>query len=187
MTTTTFVDGSTTVVASWLNDVNTATYTTVPALTAGVQPGTLFYATSVAGTNTITATLTGVASYGSGGLTVRLVAAGANTGAVTFDLNGLGAKSVTKSGTTALVLGDIVAGAAYTLIYDGTRFQISGGTSSGGGATGGGTDAIFYQNSTTMTSSYTLTTGKNALMAGPLTVGSGLTLTIPSGQRLVVL
>ncbi len=32
MTTTTFVDGVTPVVASWLNDVNTATYTTVPAI-----------------------------------------------------------------------------------------------------------------------------------------------------------
>ena len=187
MATTNFVDGATTVVASWLNDVNTTTYTTVPALTAGVQPGTLFYATSVSGTNTITATLTGVSSYGTGGLTVRMVASGANTGAVTFNLNGLGAKSVTKRGTNALVLGDIVAGAAYTLIYDGTRFQISGGTSTGGGATGGGSDQIFYQNSTVMTTNYTLTTGKNAHMTGPLTINSGVVLTIPSGQRLVVL
>lgn len=34
MTTTTFVDGTTVIRASWLNDVNTGTYITVPALAA---------------------------------------------------------------------------------------------------------------------------------------------------------
>lgn len=57
----------------------------------------------------------------------------------------------------------------------------------GGGATGGGADAIFQENSRTMTTSYTLTTGKNALVVGPLVVPSGINLTVPAGQRLVVL
>lgn len=51
-----------------------------------------------------------------------------------------------------------------------------------GGATGGGTDDVFYENSQTVTSSYTLTTSKNALSAGPITVNAGATVTIPSGQ-----
>ena len=54
----------------------------------------------------------------------------ANTGAATINLNGLGAKSIKKSGTAALVAGDISAGQILCLVYDGTNFQVVGG---GGG------------------------------------------------------
>jgi hypothetical protein len=52
----------------------------------------------------------------------------------------------------------------------------------GGGATGGSSDDVFYENGQTVTTSYTLTTSKNALSAGPITINSGATVTIPSGQ-----
>ena len=57
----------------------------------------------------------------------------------------------------------------------------------GGGATGGGGDQVFVENSVTVTTSYTLSTGKNAESVGPITINSGVTVTIPSGQRWVVL
>lgn len=57
----------------------------------------------------------------------------------------------------------------------------------GGGATGGGTDQVFVQNSNTVTTSYTLTTGFNAESVGPLTINPGVTITVPAGQRWVVL
>ena len=57
----------------------------------------------------------------------------------------------------------------------------------GGGATGGGGDEVFVENSTTVTTSYTLTTGKNASSVGPITINAGATVTVPSGQRWVVL
>jgi hypothetical protein len=60
-------------------------------------------------------------------------------------------------------------------------------TGGGGGATGGGTDTVFQENSLIVTTDYTLTTAKNASMVGPMTVNSGITLTIPTGARLVVL
>ena len=50
----------------------------------------------------------------------------ANTGAATINLNGLGAKALTKNGSVALQVGDIVAGQVYMVAYDGTRFQILG-------------------------------------------------------------
>lgn len=53
--------------------------------------------------------------------------------------------------------------------------------------TGGGKDQIFYENGQTVTTSYTLTTGKNALSAGPITINSGVTVTVPSGQVWTVL
>ena len=57
----------------------------------------------------------------------------------------------------------------------------------GGGATGGGTDKVFNENSRTVTTSYTLSTNKSAMCVGPLTINSGVTVTIPSGERLVIL
>lgn len=56
----------------------------------------------------------------------------------------------------------------------------------GGGATGGGADDVFYENGQTVTTNYTLTTNKNAISAGPITVASGATVTIPAGQSWVI-
>lgn len=65
----------------------------------------------------------------------------------------------------------------------------SGGTWTqiGGGATGGGGDQVFVENGVTVTTSYTLSTNKNAMSVGPITVDAGATVTIPSDQRWVVL
>lgn len=52
----------------------------------------------------------------------------------------------------------------------------------GGGATGGGSDDVFYENGQTVTTSYTITTNKNAVSAGPITINAGVTVTIPSGS-----
>ena len=57
----------------------------------------------------------------------------------------------------------------------------------GGGATGGGGDEVFQENSLIVTTSYTLTTGKNAMSVGPIQVNSGATVTVGSGQRWVIL
>jgi len=56
----------------------------------------------------------------------------------------------------------------------------------GGGATGGGSDQVFIENGQTVTTNYTLTTGKNAVTAGPITINSGVTVTIPTGQTWVI-
>jgi hypothetical protein len=57
----------------------------------------------------------------------------------------------------------------------------------GGGATGGGSDEVFVENGVTVTTNYTLSTGKNAESVGPITVNSGVTVTIPSDQRWLIL
>lgn len=56
----------------------------------------------------------------------------------------------------------------------------------GGGATGAGGDDVFYENGQTVTTSYTLTTNKNAMSAGPITINSGATVTIPSGASWTI-
>ncbi len=52
----------------------------------------------------------------------------------------------------------------------------------GGGATGGGTDAVFQENDQVVTTNYTISSGKNAMSAGPVTINSGVTVTVPSGS-----
>ena len=54
------------------------------------------------------------------------------------------------------------------------------------GAVGGGTDKLFWENDQTMTTNYTLTSNKNAMTAGPITINSGITLTVPSGATYTV-
>lgn len=56
----------------------------------------------------------------------------------------------------------------------------------GGGATGGGADQVFLENDNAVTTNYTLTTNKNAVSAGPVTINSGVTVTVPSGQSWVI-
>ena len=43
------------------------------------------------------------------------------------------------------------------------------------------------ENTTTVTSNYTMSTNKNGLSVGPITVSSGVSVTVPSGQRWVIL
>lgn len=45
----------------------------------------------------------------------------------------------------------------------------------------------YIENATTINSSSTLNTGRNALSVGPITVSSGVSVTVPSGARWLVL
>jgi hypothetical protein len=88
-----------------------------------LQAGATTIAT-VSGTDTLTGSLTpAIAAYATGNL-FSFVAVATNTGAATINLNSLGAKSITKLGTTALAAGDIVSGQIHLIEYDGTRFQL---------------------------------------------------------------
>lgn len=93
------------------------------------------------------------------------------------------------SGTTAQRSGTPVNG---MIRYNSTNNQFEGYAANawgsiGGGATGGGSDQVFVLNGVTVTTSYTLPTGKNAETVGPITINSGATVTVPSGQRWLVL
>lgn len=70
-----------------------------------------------------------------------------------------------------------------------TQFEGYNGTAwgqIGAGATGGGSDTVFFENGQTVTTNYTLSSGKNAVSAGPVTINSGVTVTVPSGASWVV-
>lgn len=93
-----------------------------------------------------------------------------------------------------------IAGANYgtsgqVLTSSGASGAVSWADASGGGATGGGTDAVFQENKLTVNTNYTIGTniggsgsvGTGASCVGPITVASGVTLTVPANARLVVL
>ncbi len=56
----------------------------------------------------------------------------------------------------------------------------------GGGAVGGGSDEIFWENDQTVTQNYTITNGKNAGSFGPITIQSGVTVTVGTGETWTV-
>ena len=58
---------------------------------------------------------------------------------------------------------------------------------SGGGAVGGGTDKVFWENGTTVNSNYTISNNHNAGTFGPITVNSGATVTVGSGETWVII
>ena len=81
--------------------------------------------TSVAGTNTVTASMANLVGY-STGLTVRFVPANSNTGAATINVNSIGAKNIYLNGA-ALVGYELRKNCPVQLHYDGTQFNIVAG------------------------------------------------------------
>ena len=67
--------------------------------------------------------------------------------------------------------------------YFGDGSQLTGVGGAVGGAT---TNAVFYENDNSVDVSYTITSGKNAMAAGPIAIKSGVTVTVPSGSFLTI-
>lgn len=106
-----------------LTGVGAATARTDAATLASIQDGTGVYVGTVGGTaDVITLTVSPVITAYAAGQTFRFIASGANTTNVTVNVSALGAKAITKNGTTALVAGDIPSGSMVQISYDGTRF-----------------------------------------------------------------
>lgn len=80
---------------------------------------------AITGTDTVVGTLTPTLTAYAAGQQFSFVAAATNTTSMTLNIDGLGAKAITRSGATALIAGDITVGKMITVIYDGTQFQTS--------------------------------------------------------------
>lgn len=116
MADTNFVDASatipgTTIVASWLNDVNTNTYAIVGGI--GGAPN------AITGTGPLTVTV----AYPRG-VAFRFIPTANNTGATTINISGLGVRNITKQGANPLQAGDLVAGSWAYVAYDNVQFQL---------------------------------------------------------------
>jgi len=84
-----------------------------------------------------------------------------------------------ETSATGITVTGTVAATSYT--GDGSAL-----TGISAGATGGGSDQIFYENGQTVTTNYTITNGKNAMSAGPITINTGVTVTVGTGETWTV-
>jgi hypothetical protein len=151
----------------------------------GSAGGSLSFLT-VTGTNTLLGTLAfPITSYVTGAM-YSFIVQNTNTGAVTLNIDGLGAKAVLRNATDPIQAGDLVAGNIVVVLYDGTAFQLIS-VGFGGGATGAGGDKIFVENGQTVTTSYTIPLLTNAMSTGPIAIDSGATVTVQSGSVWIVL
>jgi hypothetical protein len=94
-----------------------------------LQNGSTTSYITVTGTDTITGTVTPTLTAYATGQQFSFVVAATNTAAVTLNVDGIGAKAVTRTGSVALVAGDMVTGQVVIVEYDGTRFQLLNGNS----------------------------------------------------------
>ena len=86
-------------------------------------------------------------------------------------------------GPSEAALNEIVNRAAY---YARVAVEASGGATGGKAPVGGNTFGVFYENDQVMVTDYTITEGRNAMSAGPITVNPGVILTVPSGSTYTI-
>jgi hypothetical protein len=102
--------------------VTVGTYDNIPSLNDFTAFNNL---TTVTGTNSLIGTSVPPFTAYTTGMTISFIPVATNTGAVTLDLDGLGAKNVYFDASTPLNAGAIAVGKIATLEYDGTRFQMT--------------------------------------------------------------
>lgn len=148
------------------------------ASTATTQASNASSSASSASTSATNASNSATAAAASAALAANRVAKTSDTGS-----------AVIPTGTQAQRDGSPSAG-FFRFNSDVTKFEGYNGSawgSVGGGATGGGSDAVFIENDQTVTTNYTITAGRNAMTTGPITINSGITVTVPSGSNWVIL
>ncbi|HEY1804955.1 MAG TPA: hypothetical protein VGG45_10795 [Terracidiphilus sp.] len=104
------------------------------SVATAIQQQTYVYAADSGAANALIVSLSPSPTIVAGSLVVVLVAA-TNTGASTIAVNGGSATAITKDGTTALTGGELTAGQIVFLVYDGTEYQLIGGTGSSSSGT----------------------------------------------------
>ena len=160
---------------------------------------------TVAGTDTITGTVSPSLTAYTAGQIFSFVVGTTNTGAVTLNIDGLGAKAVTRTGAIALVAGGMVTGQVALVEYDGTRFQlldpnaftdllVSGLLTATNVTASGLLTVTTYVESVvavgTVTSSSTLSLTSGTVQTATLTASTACTFTMPTataGKSFVLL
>jgi hypothetical protein len=164
---------------------------TIVSSAATITGGTI-NSTSIGATTPSTGAFTTLSATGNttlGDASGDTVTFNAATASIPNNLNFSGTGSITLPNGTTLQRPTPATG---MIRYNSTESTFEGYAagawgSIGGGATGAGGDQVFYENELTVTTSYTLTTARNAMSTGPITINSGVVVTVPTGQRWVIL
>ena len=149
---------------------------------------------TASGTDTITGTVSPALSSYAVGQIFAFVAAATNTGATTINISSLGAKSITRLGSTALIAGDLIINSVAFIIYDGTQFQLlNPNTFTNITFTGNATFAAYTETITasgTVGASATLSIALGTVLTATLTSATACTFTMPTataGKSFVLL
>jgi hypothetical protein len=178
--------------ADGLASTDAATVSQVTAAVAGLGTMSTQNANNVAITGgAISGTTVGATTAATGRFTTLEATGNATvTGTSTFtglgSFNGTGALKI-PAGTTGQQPSPVTGQIRYnttTSQYEG--YGASAWGALGGGATGGGSDQVFNLNGQTVTTSYSIPSGKNATSAGPITIDTAATVTIPIGSVWVI-
>jgi hypothetical protein len=92
---------------------------------------------------------------------------------------------ITVTGTTTFTYTMLTTPSGNATVV-GTYIYGYWGAISGNGATGGLGNPVFYENDQTVTADYTITANKNAMSAGPITIDTGITVTVPTDSTWVI-
>ena len=117
------------------------------------------------------------------------------TGEITFVTDAKFNGSVGIAGT--LTYEDVTNIDAIGIITARAGINVSGGTITGDGSGltglpagapvgGASTNTVFFENDNSVDVSYTISTDKNAMAAGPIAIKAGVTVTVPSGSFLTI-
>ena len=117
------------------------------------------------------------------------------TGEITFVTDAKFDGTVGIAGT--LTYEDVTNIDAIGIITARAGINVSGGTITGDGSGltglpagapvgGASTNTVFFENDNSVDVSYTISSGKNAMAAGPIAIKAGVTVTVPSGSFLTI-
>ena len=158
-------------------------------ITGGTISNTPINSTSIGATTPSTGAFTTLSATGNttlGDASGDTVTFNAGTAVIPNNLNFSGTGSIsTPTGTTAQRPTPAVGMIRYNTDTPG----FEGYTATGWGNIGGGASAngAIYENRNTISANYTLTTNFNGMSVSPLTINSGVVVTVPTGQRWVIL
>ena len=141
--------------------------------------------------------ITGDISGNAGNVTGTVAVANGGTGATTLTGivkgNGSSAFTAAVSGTdyapatsgTSILYGNGSGG--FSNVTIGTGLSFSAGTLSATGGGGGGVSSTILENDQTISANYTVTAAKNGISVGPVTINTGIAVTVGTGQRWLVM
>lgn len=109
---------------------NVTTNTFYAANSATTNGSTNYAADSSASANTVTISTSPARTAYTVGESFRIKLANSITDTATLNVDGLGAKTIKKNGSSNLENGDFIAGQMMDVIYDGTYMQVIGGNTS---------------------------------------------------------
>jgi hypothetical protein len=98
----------------------------------------------------------------------------------------IGTGTYTASGTTLTRTVSESSNSNNAINLSGSATVFIGATAQDLSPLGGGSNKVFFENDTNVTANYTITDGKNAMSAGPITIDSGVTVTVGTGETWTV-